>query len=129
MCIKRPERLVHKKDRLIGYQRARHRTALFHPAGKLARELVLEPAEIDALDPFQRPPMALGCGDFGDLERKLDVFEQGHPREQSTPLRHVSDAGVDAADSFPAAGNNTARRALDTGDKLEDCRLAATARS
>ena len=60
MRIQRPERLIHQQDRLVGDERPRQRAPLLHPAGKLARKLVLETAKLHPLDPVHRPAAALG---------------------------------------------------------------------
>ena len=131
--IERAERLVEHQELRLVDQRAAQRGTLHHAAGELPRIFVAEAGEPDLrkqrFDAVAEFALALGAilsaERRNDLERQHDVVEERQPWQQRRILERHPDAhrlGAHlAAGDIDVAG----RRADQSGDELEDGRLAA----
>jgi hypothetical protein len=84
------------------------------------RALVGKASEVDALEQIDRrgpPPVA---GHAAQAQRQLDVARHGQPREQRRLLEHHRGAQPVAEDDLAC------RRMVETGDQVEQRRLAAS---
>src|SRR5712672_572026 len=74
--------LVGEEDGGLIYEGAGQCAALLLAAGEFAGSMVVAGAEADAVEGLRYAMATLGAVDFGEAERKLDVFREGHSREE-----------------------------------------------
>jgi len=127
--VERAERLVHEDDLGIIAQRADDVAALAHPPRQLVRVMVLEAAEPYALDQLGGSTPPLSLRDPAHLQGKLHVLAQRPPGIEVVGLGDVADLGVHALDGRALVEHLTRRGRQETGDHVEQGRLAAAARS
>src|SRR6185437_2271161 len=127
--IERAKRLVEQYDVAIVQHRAQQAGTLPHATREFMRVVVLEAAEAVALDqrlgasdrfPFRDPT------DFGG---ENDVFDDGPPRQQKALLQHVGDVARSCDNTLAVRQHVAGSWPQQAGDDVEECRLAATARS
>src|SRR5262245_21082879 len=63
------------------------------------------------------------------LQRKLDVLNDVEPRKEGRLLKYHSALGASPGDLSPANPDAAARRNLEAGDEVQQCRFAATRRT
>src|SRR5205085_2520355 len=90
---------------------------------------VLEALQARQLDKLQRPRTMSGGllpADFGD---EKNIRERSAPRQENRRLKHHADVANGAGNIFSGNADLTARSRNETGDKAQQRRLAAAART
>ena len=105
--VERTQRLVHQDQLRIVNQRANDIGPLAHPARQFVGIVVLESVQSDLRDQIARSLPSLTLLQTSDLQRDLDIFNQGAPREEIVFLRDVTDLCRYAVDSIAAKKNTT----------------------
>jgi hypothetical protein len=91
LAIQRAQRLVEQHDLGLEDEGAGEGDPLLLSAGQLARPSPLEAREADETQGFLDPPPDLGLPEAPHRERKGDVVEHRHVREQGVALEHQAD--------------------------------------
>src|SRR6478735_5277531 len=84
--VERAEWLIHEDENGLAHQRARDADPLLHAAGQFVRKVLGKGGKPHQLDEMPRHIAALGRAYAIDLERKLDVAEDGAPGQQAEIL-------------------------------------------
>src|SRR5437764_1787142 len=127
--VERAERLIHEDEDGLAHQRARDADPLLHATGQLVRKMFGKGGKPHQLDEMSRRIAPLGRGYAVDLERKLDVTQDGAPRQQPEILEHHAGVLARAGDRHAGDGDVALVRPDQPGGEPKQGRLAAPARS
>jgi len=125
--------LVCEKDRGAIDERAGNGAALLFAAGKFGRAVAAARGETDMLECGLDARGALGAVDFGEAERKLDVFREGHAREEIEGLEDHADGiaavagefdGIDGGEVASADVDSAGGGAVEPSQEIEKGGLA-----
>ncbi len=108
--VERAERLVHQQQRRVRGQGSGDRDALLHAARELPRVVLGELGQLDQLEHLERARAAPGLVPALQLERQLDVLDDGPPVEQPGLLERHPVVLVQAGLSAPACRSRGPRR-------------------
>ena len=128
--VERGKRLVHQQHHRIRRQRPRQVDPLLHAAGELGRVVPLEAAEPDQLDEVVGA-LAHGCPvePLVHLHAVAHVAGDGPPREEAGVLEHDRPVHAGAVHASAVDGHRAHLVVEKTGHDVEECRLAAAART
>ena len=128
MHVERAKRLVHQQEIRLHDPGLCHGGALSHPAAQLVRIAIAESFQTDAVDPRHRLGARLGRAPASNVEAQANVVDDRLPRQQRVLLEHVRGASIDAAQRLAEDRHRPARRRDQSGNQVENRRLAAAAR-
>jgi hypothetical protein len=130
LLVERAERLVEEDQARLQHERARDAHALAHAARELRRIRVGERAQARELKRFTDQPLGRLRIGPAPLQAERDVVADREPRKARVVLEDDADALRDAALDARAVEHDVAlRRRLQSGDDLEQRRLAAARRA
>ena len=128
--VEGPERLVHQQQLRRGGQRPGNRHPLLHSAGQLPRSVTGELVELDELEHLHRPRAPPRPIPTLQLERQLDVTDDGPPVEETSLLKRHPVVLVDAGLTGRLAVDHDrpCSRFGEVGDQPQQRRLATAGR-
>src|SRR6185312_13168666 len=127
LLVERAQRLVEEQDIGIEDEGAREGDALLLAAGKLRRQAIAEPAELDEVESVVDALGGLAPAAAADLQGKPDILAHRHVREQGITLEDHAEIALlrrQVGDDALAHADVAAGRLDEAGDRHEDRRLA-----
>lgn len=119
-------------------QCARHGGALLLAAGKLAGTVADALVEADAFEGFADAGSAFAAVHFGETQRELDVFLEGHARQEIKGLKNHADSLAAVAREFEGrhfrevlvlGDDRSGSGAIEAGNKIEQRGFSGTGAS
>ncbi len=92
LFIERAERFVHQHQVWFKHQGAGHSNTLLLTAGQLRRTPVAEGPQLHQVQNVLNPFLNFRFAHLAHLQRKREIFSNGHVREQSVVLEHHANA-------------------------------------
>src|SRR5580704_7871547 len=123
--VERGKRLVHQQYLGPHRQCPRHRDALALAPGQFIGSLVDGFAEPDPLQCLARELLALGDADTADRQTERRVLPDAEPRKQRGLLKYQTALRRGTLDRVAKKPNLATGRLFETGDQVEQGRLAA----
>ena len=126
------QRLVHQQDVRLDDQRTRQRDALLLAAGEAIRHTVGIFIHMDKLQEFIRCSLHLFLGHLLILQAELDIFPDGHIRENRVILKNHTDpalAGIHVVDALIVEIEVAALDRVKASDHSQQRCLAAARRA
>lgn len=126
---------VSEKNRRTIDERAGHGGALLLSAGKLRWTMIKPLGEANAFESFVDARDAFSAWNFGQTQRELDIFFEGHSRQKIEGLKNHADHTAAIAREFMGIHfgeiaalhvNRAASRAIETCEQIQESRFSGT---